>query len=98
MIFRVWFDTKLTSCLKSLLVKTRKFAGRTSHILCTWQVDREAIQHMIGAKELCCTHFIIGRDMAEFENAVLDDIRNVKDFYGAYECQDLAKETRLNLE
>lgn len=48
---------------------------------------REAIQHMIIRKNYGCTHFIIGRDMAGCKSSL-----DGKDFYGAYDAQDFAKE------
>merc|ERR1719440_784333 len=47
---------------------------------------REAIQHMLIRKNVGCTHFIIGRDMAGSKSSV-----DGEDFYGAFEAQDFAK-------
>lgn len=46
---------------------------------------REAIQHIIIRKNYGCTHFIIGRDMAGSKSSI-----SGKDFYGAYDAQELA--------
>ena len=48
---------------------------------------REALQHMIIRRNYGCTHFIIGRDMAGCKSHL-----NGKDFYGAYEAQNFARE------
>ncbi|GFR40886.1 hypothetical protein Agub_g1538, partial [Astrephomene gubernaculifera] len=56
---------------------------------------REAIQHMIIRKNYGCTHFIIGRDMAGCKSSL-----SGKDFYGAYDAQELANQhaTELNMQ
>jgi len=56
---------------------------------------REAIQHMIIRKNYGCTHFIIGRDMAGCKSTITG-----KDFYGAYDAQDLANKhaAELNMQ
>ncbi len=47
---------------------------------------RETLQHMIIRKNYGCTHLIIGRDMAGCKSSITG-----KDFYGAYDAQDLAR-------
>ncbi len=54
---------------------------------------REAVWHAIIRKNHGCTHFIVGRD-----HAGPGKDRNGKDFYGAYEAQDLVRKHQDELQ